>query len=204
MRFGILGAMALAALSACATVDQQAAMPTVATGTVEAGTSVSRKGEKLTLAKGHLALNEPVPGVDLLDAQFKPVSFKADGKVKVVSIVPSVDTRVCELQTHELGESRGLDPRVERITLSRDLPVAQKRFAMESNLENITYLSDFKEGSFGRASGLLIEENGLLARGVMVVDGQGRVRYLQIVPDITTLPDMKKAFAAANALLAKP
>ncbi len=204
MRYGILGALVTAALSACATVDQQAAKPTVATGTVEAGTSVSRKGEKLALAKGHLALNEPVPGAILLDAQFKPVSFKPDGKVKVVSIVPSIDTRVCELQTHELGESKGLDPRIERITLSRDLPVAQKRFAMESNLENITYLSDFKDGSFGRASGLLIEENGLLARGVMVVDGEGRVRYLQIVPDITTLPDMKKAFAAANALLAKP
>src|SRR5690606_24532079 len=107
---------------------------------------------------------------------------------RILSIVPSVDTKVCEEQTHILGETPNVNPKVELITISRDLPFAQKRFATDANLENVTYLSDYKGGDFGKKTGLYIEDNGLLARAVVVLDGEGKVRYFQVVPDIATLP----------------
>ena len=81
--------------------------------------------------------------------------------------------------------------------------MAQARFAKEAKLENITYYSDFKEAAFGKESGLLIIDNGLLARGVMVVDKEGVIRYMQFVPELTELPNMDKAIAVANDLAKK-
>lgn len=173
----------------------------VAKESVEPGTAVTRGGTKVALAKGHLKLNKQMPAVSLTDGSWAPFKFAADGKVKLVSIVPSIDTKVCEEQTHILGETNAIDPKIQRITISRDLPVAQKRFAAEANLTNITYLSDFKGGDFGKASGLLMEESGLLARAVAVVDGAGQVRYLQVVPEVAHLPDMAKAISVANELV---
>lgn len=167
---------------------------------VAPGTSVKRGGEPMKLAKGKLDLNKPMPAAALTDASWGSYSFKGDGKVRIVSFVPSVDTKVCEEQTHILGESQQIDPKVERVTVSRDLPPALKRFATEAKLTNVVYLSDFKSGAFGKASGLLIEDMGLLARGVAVVDGHGKVRYVQVVPELSQLPDMEKAIQVANKL----
>jgi thiol peroxidase len=191
---------ALLFLAACATTNTAPTIP-VNKETVQPGTSVKRGGTPMKLAQGKLDLNKPMPAVALTDSNWDSYTFKGDGKVRIVSFVPSVDTRVCEEQTHVLGETAGINPKVERVTISRDLPAAQKRFAEESNLKNITYLSDFKTGGFGKAAGLLIEENGLLARGVAVVDGQGNVVYLQIVPELGNLPDMAKAIEVANGLV---
>ena len=94
-----------------------------------------------------------------------------------------------------------MSPGIERITISRDTPFAQKRFAEEAKLTDIMYLSDYKEGAFGRALGLLMDGPRLLARSVILVDGHGVVRYVQIVPEITNLPDMEKAFDRAQELV---
>ena len=123
------------------------------------------------------------------------------GSVLFLSIVPSIDTKVCEEQTHYLGEAGdALPASIQRITISRDTPFAQARFAKEAKLEDVRYLSDYKEGAFGRSTGLLIDGPRLLARSVVLVDKQGIVRYIQVVPDITTLPDMDKAFTKAIEL----
>jgi thioredoxin-dependent peroxiredoxin len=123
------------------------------------------------------------------------------GTVLLLSIVPSLDTKVCEAQTHYLGEKGNkLPPAVQRITISRDTPFAQKRFAKEAKLQNIKYLSDYREGSFGLATGLLIDDLRLLARTIVLVDKTGIIRYIQVVPEITRIPDMEKAFAEAVAL----
>jgi thiol peroxidase len=123
------------------------------------------------------------------------------GSVLFLSIVPSIDTKVCEAQTHFLGEEGDVLPAtIKRIAISRDTPFAQARFAKEADLEDIHYLSDYKEGAFGRSTGLLIDGPRLLARSVLIVDKQGIVRYIQVVPDITHLPDMDKAFAKAIEL----
>ncbi len=198
MRSFVLVALVTASLAACATTPPN--VP-VNTQTVAPGSTVNRNGQPMHLAKGKLDLNQPMPTASLTDANWAAYSFKGDGKVRIVSIVPSIDTKVCEQQTHILGDAQNLDSKVERITLSRDLPAAQKRFAAEANLTNITYLSDFKSGGFGKASGLLIEDSGLLARAVAVVDGQGKVRYLQVVPELGNLPDMEHAISVANDLV---
>jgi thiol peroxidase len=108
---------------------------------------------------------------------------------------------VCEEQTHYLGEQGDkLPPQVKRITISRDTPFAQKRFSEEARIMNIRFHSDYKEGEFGRATGLLIEESRLLARSVILVDREGVVRYVQVVPEISNLPDMDTAFEKALEL----
>jgi thiol peroxidase len=123
------------------------------------------------------------------------------GRVLFLSIVPSIDTRVCEAQTHLLGEEGDKLPHVvQRITISRDTPFAQKRFAQEAKLTGIRYLSDYKEGDFGRSTGLLMDGFKLLARSVILVDKYGLVRYIQVVPEMTHLPDMEGAFRKAIEL----
>jgi thiol peroxidase len=89
---------------------------------------------------------------------------------------------------------------VKRIVISRDTPFAQKRFAKEANLSNLQYLSDYKQGDFARSTGLLTEGLMLFARTVIIVDKKGIVRYIQVVPEMTHLPDMEKAFEKAIAL----
>ncbi len=190
-------------LTGCATTNTASDAPSfpVSKDSVAPGSSVKRGGTPMKLAKGKIELDKPMPSAELTDANWGAYSFRGDGKVRIVSFVPSVDTKVCEEQTHELGEATNVNPKIERVTVSRDLPAAQKRFAEEAKLKNITYLSDFKTGGFGKASGLLIEDAGLLARGVAVVDGEGKVRYLQIVPELGSLPDMAKAISVANELV---
>ena len=122
--------------------------------------------------------------------------------VSVINIVPSIDTAICEEQTHLLGESDKLSNKVDKYVISRDLPMAQDRFAKEANLENITYLSDYKSGSFGEHTGLLMKGSLLLARAVIVTDAQGIVKYMQVTPEVSHLPNMNKAFTVANKLVA--
>ncbi len=124
------------------------------------------------------------------------------GKVTLVSVVPSLDTPTCEEQTHILSEkNEGLDKSANLVTISRDLPFAQKRFAKEAKINNIMFLSDYREGSFGKSTGLLIEENRLLTRAIIVLDRSGVIRYLEIVPELSQLPKMKEAFDFAKSLL---
>lgn len=172
----------------------------VTTDSVDTGTTVARKGIPVKLAGGTLHVGDPLPDTTLTGTDWQPYHFAADGVVKVVNVVPSIDTRVCEAQTHRLGESTVLDPRVRRIVVSRDLPAAQARFAQESGLSQVTFLSDYRTGAFGRASGLLMEDTELLARAVMVIDGDGNIRHLQVVPDVTRLPDLAQAIDLANQL----
>lgn len=135
--------------------------------------------------------------------ELKPVNIAdASDKVRIISVVPSLDTPTCDVQTYELSEKNNeLDKQVELITISMDLPFAQSRFAKEAKINNITFLSDYKDREFGNNNGLLIEPLALLARAVIVTDKDNIVRYLQIVPEITALPDMQAAMDAARSLL---
>lgn len=161
---------------------------------------VTLRGKPLTLTGETLQVGKPIPDISLPDSAMQMTSLSSlKGKVTIISVVPSIDTKVCEKQTHILSEENGgLDARL--ITISRDLPFAQKRFAGEAHIGNITFLSDYRDASFGTATGLLIEQSRLLARAVIVLDAQGIIRYLEIVPDLGQLPDMKKAFDFARSL----
>jgi thiol peroxidase len=168
---------------------------------VAPGSSVAKHGQNLKLLGQPISVGDALPSVLLVDAMtMKPVNLSAmKGSIVLLSIVPSIDTAVCEAQTHYLGEEGNrLPPQIKRITISRDTPFAQKRFAKEAKLEHIQFLSDYKEGAFGRATGLLIDGDMLLARSIIILDKEGRVRYIQVVPEITHLPDLERAFQKAE------
>ena len=167
------------------------------------GDQVMFQGKPVKLLGPPISIGKPLPSVDLVDAMtMSNVDlYKERGSVLLLSIVPSLDTPVCEAQTHYLGEKgNNLPLSVSRIVISRDTPFAQKRFAKEAKLTNLQYLSDYKQGDFGRATGLLTEGMMLFARSVIVVDRTGIVRYIQVVPEMTHLPNMDKAFEKAAEL----
>lgn len=198
----------VALLAGCAgdeTNQVQADLP-IDRGSVKAGagSSVMMKGGVLPLAgTGIVEVGKPLPAAIVSSTELKPVNLTEEsGKVRIISVVPSLDTPTCDKQTHELSEDNdGLDQKIELVTISMDLPFAQTRFAKEAKISNITFLSDYKHREFGNHNGLLIEPLALLARAVIVTDKDNIVRYLQIVPEVTALPDMQAAMQAARALL---
>jgi len=191
-------------VSGCATPS--AKVP-VDIGSAQPGDQVTSRGKPVKLLGSPITVGKPLPSVELVDAiNMNGVDLsKERGSVLLLSIVPSIDTRVCEAQTHYLGEQGNVLPKgVKRITISRDTPFAQKRFAKEAKLLNIEYLSDYKQGDFGRSTGLLVEGSMLLARSVVLVDKKGIVRYIQVVPEMSHLPDLDKAFERATELAKEP
>jgi thioredoxin-dependent peroxiredoxin len=189
-------------LSGCAG-NLNTAVPVDITSSTPGGT-VTLRGKTVQLSGKPLQVGDPLQSTTLIDAfTMKKVDlFRMTGKVLIVSLVPSLDTKVCEAQTHYLGEKGAYLPaEIVRITVSRDTPFAQKRFADESKLTGIVYLSDYRDGSFGRSLGLLQQDSMLLARAVLVVDREGIVRYIQVVPELSHLPDMDAAFKKAESLL---
>ncbi len=167
-----------------------------------AGSSVSLHGKPLTLMGEKVQVGKTLAKVLLPDRSLNMIDLRSfKGKVTILSVVPSLDTPTCEKQTHILSEENGgLDRSALLVTISRDLPFAQKRFAREAKIENILFLSDYRDADFGKATGLLIEENRLLARAILVLDREGIVRYLEIVPELSRLPEMQKAFEFARSL----
>jgi thiol peroxidase len=203
----IVSLMAAAALVGCAhkgTNAVQADMP-MDKGTVPAGagSSVKMKGNPLPLSGTAVVVGQPLPAAMVTGAGLKPVNLAdGGGKVRIISVVPSIDTPTCDKQTHELSEKNGgLDKQVEMITVSMDLPFAQARFAKDAKISNVTFVSDYNMREFGEKNGLVIKPLGLLARAVIVTDKNNVVRYLQVVPEVTALPDMQAAMQAARALL---
>jgi len=177
----------------------------VATGT---GNTVTFKGAPLKLDGTPIKVGDTIPDaiVAATPPDLKLVSLTdGRGTVRIVSTVPSLDTKVCEQQTHYLSEKNAnLDRDVQLITVSVDTPFAQKRFAEEAKIHNVTFLSDYRGGDFGRAYGLLIPGIHVLARAVLVVDKDNVIRYLQVVPELTSMPDMDAAFNAARKTAGLP
>jgi len=179
----------------------------VAHGTVSAGEGhiVLLKGNPLALSGTGTKVGDSLRDVKVTQTDLtliNVVETKGKGKVRIISVVPSLDTKVCEQQTHYLSErNKGLDKLVELITISIDTPFAQKRFADEAKIDNVTFLSDYRGGEFGKAHGLFLKGPHYLARTVMIVDAQNTIRYLQITPDLAQLPDMDEAFTFARSLI---
>ena len=177
----------------------------VAKGSVAPGDghSVTLKGNALPLAGSAVKVGVPLPAATLINGSMQPVNIaEARGKVRIINVVPSLDTPVCDAQTHELVEKDpALAEAVELVTVSMDLPFAQQRWARAAKVKNVTFLSDHRNGDFGMNNGLLIQPLRLLARAVIVTDKDGVVRYLQVVPEVTELPDMDAAMSAAKGLM---
>jgi thiol peroxidase len=123
------------------------------------------------------------------------------GKVVVISSVPSLDTPVCDMETRRFNkEAETLDPDISIITISMDLPFAQKRWCGAAGVNRVQTFSDHQKGDFGKAWGVLIKDLRLLARAVFIVDREGVVRYSQLVPEVGQEPDYDAALAALKTL----
>ncbi len=179
----------------------------VANGTAIAGegNKVLFKGDPLTLAGNGVKVGDALRDVKVAQNDLSLVNIaqtKGAGKVRIISVVPSLDTPVCEQQTHLLSErNKGLDKMVELITVSVDTPFAQKRFAAEAKIANVTFLSDYRGAEFGKTHGLFLDGPHILTRAVMVVDKTNTIRYLQITPEVAQLPDMEEALQFARRLV---
>ncbi len=167
--------------------------------------TITLNGQPLTLVGKTVQVGKTLPTISLPDLGLNMIDLKSfKGKVTILSVVPSLDTPTCDKQTHFLSEeNKGLDKTAKLVTISRDLPFAQKRFAKEANIHNILFLSDYRDAEFGKSTGLLIEENRLLARAIIVLDREGVIRYLEVVPELAQLPEMEKAFHSAWSLISK-
>jgi thioredoxin-dependent peroxiredoxin len=180
---------------------------TVADGSVIAGEGqkVLYKGNPMVLSGTGIKVGDTLREVQLTQTDLSPVGItdtKGKGKVRIISVVPSLDTPVCEQQTHYLSEkNKGLDKMVELVTVSLDTPFAQKRFAGDARITNVTFLSDHRGAEFGMTYGLYLKGPHVLARSVMVIDAQNMVRYLQVTPELTQLPNLDEAFAVARSLV---
>lgn len=167
------------------------------------GATILFRGIPLPLSGIEVKAGDSLHAVPLAKKDLSLVNIhESQGRVRIINVVPSLDTKVCEQQTHYLSEkNQGLDQRVKLMTISVDTPFAQDRFAKEAGIANVEFLSDFRGGEFGMAHGLLLEGPHVLARAVMVVDANNVIQYLQVTPDLGHMPDMEKAFQEARALL---
>jgi len=163
---------------------------------------VTMKGKPLTLLGHRPEVGQPAPAFTCLDRDLKEVRLSDfEGRAKLISVTPSLDTPVCEMQTRRFNqEAEKLPPAVQLIAVSMDLPFAQARFCATHGIERLSVLSDHRDASFGLAYGLLIKELRLLARAVLVLDAADTVRHFQLVGELTEHPDYDAALAAARAV----
>jgi len=161
------------------------------------------KRNPMTLVGPEVRVGDRAPDFALAANDLSTVSLKdSAGKVRLISVVPSLDTPVCDQQTRRFNQEAGaLGPNVAILTVSMDLPFAQKRWCGAAGVERVQTLSDYKTHEFGKAYGVRIKELGLLARSVFVVDKHDRVTYVEIVREVADHPNYEKAIAAAKKAL---
>ena len=164
---------------------------------------ITFKGNPMTLMGPELKVGDTAPDFVVADNGLAAVTLSSyAGKIKIIAAVPSLDTPVCDTETRRFNEEAAALPgEVVVLTVSLDLPFAQKRWCGTAGIDKVVTLSDYRERSFGLGYGVLIKELLLLSRAVFVVDADNIIRYIQIVPEVTGEPDYAGAIAAAKALL---
>lgn len=167
--------------------------------------AVTFKGNPMTLAGNAVQVGKPAPDfkIHYFEGGLKSLTL-ADfkGKPTIISVVPSLDTPVCQLQTKHFNEKLGgLGEKIHAVTVSLDLPFAQNRFCGAENIKNMRTGSDYQDRSFGQNWGMLIEELKILARGVFVLDKDGNVVHAETVPEVTSEPNYDSALSALQKLL---
>lgn len=156
---------------------------------------VSFQGKPLTLTGTELKAGDRAPDFMVLDSELKETGLKHfTGKIKIISVTPSLDTPVCDIQARRFNaEAANLPADVSILNISMDLPFAISRFCTSAGIDKVKALSDHRDASFGNAYGVLIKELRLLARSIFIIDKNDVVRYIEIVPEITNQPDYEKA-----------
>jgi thioredoxin-dependent peroxiredoxin len=164
---------------------------------------ITMKGNPLVLVGPALKVGDKAPDVELAGNDLQPVKLSSLGrKVALYASVPSLDTPVCDMETRRFNEAAAnLSDDVAVITISMDLPFAQKRWCGAAGIDRVVTLSDYRNASFGEAYGVLIKDLRLLARAVFVLDSARTIRYLEIVKEVTKEPDYEAALNAVTGLV---
>ncbi len=163
---------------------------------------VTIKGNPLTLIGPELGVGDKAPDFVVTDRELKDVGLKDfAGKVKLISVTPSLDTPVCDMQARRFNqEASGLKDDVVVLNISMDLPFAISRFCTTAGIDRVKVFSDHRDASFGTAYGVLIKELRLLARSIFVLDKADVLKYKEIVPEVTDPPDFSSALDIARKL----
>ena len=160
-------------------------------------------GDKVTLVGKQVEIGEKAPAFKATKndlSEFNSEDLK--GKVVIYSIAPSLDTSVCAIQAKKFNhDALDLSDDVAIVTITEDLPFAQERFCANEDIKNLEMVSDYKEREFGEKYGFLMDEHKLLARGVVVVDKEGEIAYVEYVPEVTNEVDFEKALEAVKKLV---
>jgi thiol peroxidase len=158
------------------------------------------KGNPMTLVGPELKAGDPAPDFHAVDDSLKPVDLAATGKdVRIFSVVPSLDTPVCDAQTKRFNDEAGKMPSLTIYTFSMDLPFAQKRWCGAFGVDHVKMVSDHREGSFGQAYGTLIKDLRIHSRAIFVVDKNNVIRHAEYVKEVSEYPNFDTALAAAKA-----
>ncbi|MGG2095105.1 thiol peroxidase [Bacillus sp. S13(2024)] len=162
--------------------------------------NVTFKGNPITLVGTEVKVGDQAPNFQVLANDLSAVTLETyKGAVKLISVVPSIDTGVCDAQTRRFNEDAAGIANAKVLTISVDLPFAQKRWCAANGLENVVTLSDHRDLSFGEAYGVVMKELRLLARAVFVVDSNDKVVYVEYVSEGTSHPNYEAALEAAKA-----
>ncbi len=157
------------------------------------------RGNPLTLIGPELKVGDAAPDFTAVDGSMKDVTLRDTGNnVRIISVVPSLDTPVCDAQTKRFNEEMGKLSGVDVITVSMDLPFAQKRWCGAFGVDKVKMLSDHKGGSFGEHYGTLIKELRIESRAIFVLDPQNNIRYVEYVKEVADHPNYEAALAAAR------
>ncbi|KIL36942.1 thioredoxin peroxidase [Cohnella kolymensis] len=161
------------------------------------------KGNPITLVGPELKPGDSAPDFTLNKNLLETSSLKDfAGKVKLISVVPSIDTGVCDAQTRRFNEEASkLGDNVVIITVSADLPMAQARWCAAAGVDRVVLLSDYKENSFGKAYGVFIKEVHLDMRAIFVLDTNDKITYVEVLKEMTEHPDYESAISAAKQLI---
>ena len=167
---------------------------------MERAGATTLKGNPLTLVGPELKVGDTAPDFTLTDNGLKAVTLHDTGNgVRIISVVPSLDTPVCDAQTKHFNEAAAGLPGVDILTVSMDLPFAQKRWCGAFCVDKVKMLSDHKDGSFGSNYGTLIKELRIESRAIFVIDPQNQIRHAEYVKEVADHPNYEAALAAARS-----
>ncbi|KOO46828.1 thiol peroxidase [Priestia koreensis] len=162
--------------------------------------AVTFKGNPVTLLGNQVKVGDTAPNFTVLANDLSEVTLDdTKGSVRLISVVPSIDTGVCDAQTRRFNEEAAKLDNVKVLTVSVDLPFAQKRWCGANGIENVQTVSDHRDLSFGEAYGVAIQELRLLARSVFVVDSNDKVTYVEYLDEVTNHPNYDAAIEAVKA-----
>ena len=167
---------------------------------MERSGATTLRGNPLTVLGPALKPGEKAPDFKAVDDSLKAVDLAGTGNgVRIFSVVPSLDTPVCDAQTKRFNEEAGKLPDVKIYTFSMDLPFAQKRWCGAFGVDHVKMVSDHRDGSFGQAYGTLIKDLRIMSRAIFVIDKSNVIRYVQYVKEVGDHPDYEAALSAARA-----